>query len=815
MLSLAANDALGAAVGEAPLCSAPPTAADAGALVAQLKARLLPGDKVLNKNQKKKARKKVSKLVHKTLGLPRAGSGAVDGEGSGDGDDGGDGGDLPSPSNDTGCSNRRTPGPGPAAPACTSAPAGGAHPAKRRRLADASGPSGGRPPRPQGSGRGQGQGQGQGSLLSGPYSGGPPSAALSGGSSRLSKGAQKRAARRQATADDLLTADDDGTETADGGAAATAAATAAGGGGGGAGGQQGRPSGNGSGRKRGRQQRAAGSGGGGGMPAVAAAVSQEVMQSPQGGGTAAAAAAAAAIAAAALLPRGYPSGAAPPPLAAVVPGAGGRGVPLRAGLGRPHPGAPGGGPGDLSAALLLMRVGMRAAAGPGSVETGSGSGAQGPAAGAQGAAEQSEGSSEGGTATTGGAPGSQGAVAAAATAGPGQQGGAGGKAQAQGAAGGGGGKQEGGGGGGGRAKGDRAREREGLYRYGNYHRYYGYRLGADLDQDPRVKLMRREWFQGKVAIDVGCNEGLVTLAMAARFGTRRMTGYDIDTALIKKACRNLRNMRSECTTALRAAAGQHHAARGRGGSGGGGGSGAGGGGSWEDAWAEEEGAGEEDGDWAEEEEGGHADPHAEDAAVDEADAEARGGPHSATAGPASGPGSEAAAPAAQARPHHGALLAAGPLPQRLGLLRGHIAALSRMHFVAADWVNTRGRPESVDVVTMLSVTKWVHLNNGDQGMRRLFRKAYDMLIPGGRLVLEPQPWKSYKRAVHKATAHGVPYSRLDELELRPEGFEAYLTDTVGFQLEERLHEGGDVGFDRPLLLLRKPLPGAGAGAGGQ
>ena len=29
----------------------------------------------------------------------------------------------------------------------------------------------------------------------------------------------------------------------------------------------------------------------------------------------------------------------------------------------------------------------------------------------------------------------------------------------------------------------------------------------------------------------------MTLAVAARFGTRRMTGYDIDGALIKKACR--------------------------------------------------------------------------------------------------------------------------------------------------------------------------------------------------------------------------------------------------------------------------------------
>eukprot|EP00897_Mesotaenium_endlicherianum_P010362 jgi/Mesen1/9354/ME000061S08789 len=49
--------------------------------------------------------------------------------------------------------------------------------------------------------------------------------------------------------------------------------------------------------------------------------------------------------------------------------------------------------------------------------------------------------------------------------------------------------------------------------YGNYNRYYGYRVGAALDSDPRLKHFQREWFEGKECLDVGCNEGFVTISV--------------------------------------------------------------------------------------------------------------------------------------------------------------------------------------------------------------------------------------------------------------------------------------------------------------
>ena len=72
------------------------------------------------------------------------------------------------------------------------------------------------------------------------------------------------------------------------------------------------------------------------------------------------------------------------------------------------------------------------------------------------------------------------------------------------------------------------------FRYGNYHRYYGYRVGETLE-DHRVAHFRDEWFVDKRVLDVGCNEGLVGLSIAVRCRPRSVLGVDIDPHLVKKA----------------------------------------------------------------------------------------------------------------------------------------------------------------------------------------------------------------------------------------------------------------------------------------
>lgn len=80
---------------------------------------------------------------------------------------------------------------------------------------------------------------------------------------------------------------------------------------------------------------------------------------------------------------------------------------------------------------------------------------------------------------------------------------------------------------------------KGVYRYGNYTQYYGYRNKGREGEDPRLKLLKKEWFSDKVILDIGSNTGLLTLAIAREYSPKSITGVDIDGKLVRIAWKNL------------------------------------------------------------------------------------------------------------------------------------------------------------------------------------------------------------------------------------------------------------------------------------
>jgi 7SK snRNA methylphosphate capping enzyme len=108
-----------------------------------------------------------------------------------------------------------------------------------------------------------------------------------------------------------------------------------------------------------------------------------------------------------------------------------------------------------------------------------------------------------------------------------------------------------------------------------------------------------------------------------------------------------------------------------------------------------------------------------------------------------------------------------------------------------------------DTIIAFSVTKWIHLNFGDQGLKRFFKRIYRTLLPGGRLLLEPQPWSSYrlKRRMTKDITETY-----NHIEFKPPEFVSYLLSAeVGFEtcttvaIPNNTHKG----FQRSMFLFIK------------
>ncbi|KAL2342543.1 hypothetical protein Fmac_003828 [Flemingia macrophylla] len=184
-----------------------------------------------------------------------------------------------------------------------------------------------------------------------------------------------------------------------------------------------------------------------------------------------------------------------------------------------------------------------------------------------------------------------------------------------------------------------------VFPYGNYKSYYGYRIGQGVDEDPRLKVFRKEWFQGRDCLDVGCNNGMITI--------------QIDR--VQDAYWNLRK------TVRLASTGNKHVKSSK----------------------------LQDKD------------HADDSGNSLSSVDTKG----------------------VSKEHSS----------------GKIDLSNVVSFKRENFVQSRHPPGNhYDTILCLSVSKWIHLNWGDDGLITLFAEAWKLLRPGGVFILEPQPWKSYE-----------------------------------------------------------------------
>ena len=106
-----------------------------------------------------------------------------------------------------------------------------------------------------------------------------------------------------------------------------------------------------------------------------------------------------------------------------------------------------------------------------------------------------------------------------------------------------------------------------------------------------------------------------------------------------------------------------------------------------------------------------------------------------------------------------------------------------------------------DTIVCLSVTKWIHLNYRDDGLKRFFRRIYNHLKPGGLLILEAQPFDNYGRRKKLSDRLRANYY---SIRFKPDEFDTYLlSDQVGFKqiIHETMTKHECLGFKRPLKVF--------------
>ncbi|KAM9728509.1 7SK snRNA methylphosphate capping enzyme isoform 1-T2 [Menidia menidia] len=349
---------------------------------------------------------------------------------------------------------------------------------------------------------------------------------------------------------------------------------------------------------------------------------------------------------------------------------------------------------------------------------------------------------------------------------------------------------------------NQSREHQKKFQYGNYNKYYGYR-NPGCSEDPRIRVLRQEWFEGKDVLDLGCNSGHLTLYIAKMFRPTRILGLDIDSGLIHAARKNIRHYLSELQTQEARRAVQekkppkqegksgneshtgtdkkHNEAKSRDENG--------------NAWKGQSGPAEavNDGDSSHTDGMGTQGQSSKTEEMEQEDCDR----------PPADPTVSSCFPVSL-RISRGPI-AAPPLTESPNAPPGEFP--SNVSFIKANYVLDNDhllltQRQEYDVILCLSVTKWVHLNWGDSGLKRLFKRVYRHLRPGGMFILEPQPWESYVR--RKKLTDNI-YRNYHSIRLKPDQFSSYLTSELGFTSFEHLEapKCSIRGFQRPIYVFHK------------
>lgn len=273
--------------------------------------------------------------------------------------------------------------------------------------------------------------------------------------------------------------------------------------------------------------------------------------------------------------------------------------------------------------------------------------------------------------------------------------------------------------------------------------------------DERLKFFKPEWFARKEVLDIGCNRGHITYAIARLFGPKSIVGIDIDLKMINMANKDLHLHLEDGIIGKNKADLREQAVRQR-------------------------------------LEGGDTVKSCEQFPVSIYISD----------GPLSQDGSENHQSAAKKSSADFGESSASSKETEDKQFPNNIIFVEHNYVLARDELVDKQRPY-FDTIVCLSVTKWIHLNYCDAGLKRFFRRIHRHLRPGGLLVLEAQPFDNYGRRKKLSDRLRANYY---SIQFKPDQFDGYLlSEEVGFEkiVYESVTDHRCVGFKRPLKVFLK------------
>ena len=113
---------------------------------------------------------------------------------------------------------------------------------------------------------------------------------------------------------------------------------------------------------------------------------------------------------------------------------------------------------------------------------------------------------------------------------------------------------------------------------------------------------------------------------------------------------------------------------------------------------------------------------------------------------------------------------------------------------------------SFSLVSCFSITMWIHMNHGDEGLMQFLNTVG--AVSDCSVLLEPQLWKSYRKANERCRRRGISelphFKTLKVKDIKQACIDLY-TNSFGMTLQQFNDE--TPGWNRPLVLFSfKPLP---------